>query len=550
MLPRPYQQKAVDRAKKALSTHGNSLLVAPTGSGKTLMIAWLLEQLGGRQMVLQHREELVHQNRDKFHRIVGLGRTSSICGLGTKDMSGDTIFGMAQTLGRNGSAGAMPVLDALVIDEAHHGVADTYQRVVDAAKDANPDCLIAGFTATPARGDKRGLRPIFDNVCEQITLKHLVDLGFLVPPRTFIASLPGIADQLQKVRRSRNGEYDMDEVDTLMNTRANNKAVVREWERLANDRKTIVFCSTVKHAREICGEFQLHGVKADCIFGDTKDRSEILERFDRGDLQVLVNVAVLTEGYDCPPVSCVVLLRPCSYKSTMLQMIGRGLRTVDPEEHPGVVKKDCLVLDFGESLKAYGSLEQAPQLDDKETEDAPVKNCPQCESELPLSLRECPICGYTFPITEGGETDDETADVVLTELDIMKMSPFKWIDLFGTDKVMMANGFDAWVLCAAPNGGDWYSLGKTKKGSLRQLAIGDKRQAMAAADDFLRINEDSDAARKSKRWLRDAATVKQIQLLERFGWPARTDFNLQKYKASCLLNFLFHKDKIEREILL
>lgn len=491
----------------------------------------------------------MNQNQEKFHRIVGRGRSSSIYGMGTKDPTGDTIFGMVQTLGRNGGADKLPPLDTLVVDESHHAIADTYRRVIDAAKEKNPDCLVAGFTATPARGDKKGLRPIFDNVCHQVTLKQLVDLGFLVPPRTFIASLPGLADELQKVRKSRNGEYDMDEVDTLMNTRANNNAVVREWEKLASDRKTIIFCSTKDHARHVCSEFVEHGVKADCVFGDTPNRAEILTRFDKGDLQVLVNVAVLTEGWDSPPTSCVILLRPCSFKSTMLQMIGRGLRTIDPEEHPGIVKRDCLVLDFGESLKAYGSLEQAPQLDDKEAQDGPVKVCPSCEAEVPISVPECPICGAEFPPPgEGGEDDTEKADVVLTELDIMKMSPFKWIDLFDSGKVMMASGFEAWTLAAAPDGGDWTALGKVKGRGMKQLAIGDKRQAMAAADDFLRLNEDSDAARKSKRWLRDPATFKQLVLLKRQGLDVEKDFSLQKYKAACLLNFFWSREHIERRL--
>ena len=534
------------KALKALRKHGNSLGVAPTGSGKTLMIAWLLEKIGGQQLVLQHREELVNQNRAKFSRIVP-GRPTSVYGGGVKDASGDTIFGMVQTLGRNGAAAALPRLDALVVDESHHAIADTYRRVVDAAREKNPDCLIAGFTATPARGDKKGLRPIFDNVCEQITLRSLVEMGFLVPPKTYIASLPGLAEELKKVTK-RGGEYDMDEIDTLMNTRANNKAVVREWENLASDRKTIVFCSTIKHAREVCSEFISHGVNADCVFGDTPNRAEILSRLDKGDLQVLINVAVLTEGYDSQPVSCIVLLRPCSYQSTMMQMIGRGLRTVDPEEYPGIIKNDCLVLDFGESLKAHGNLEQAPRLDDAETQDAPVKNCPDCESEIPVSCRECPICGYAFPPPGENANEEDAADVVLTEVDVMKNSPFKWIDLFGTDKVMMASGFNAWVTACAPDGGNWVSLGKIKGRHIKTLAIGDKARAMAAADDFLRINEDSDAARKSKRWLRDPATFKQLQLLRQSGWPAENDFNLQKYQAACLLNFLWARENIERKL--
>jgi len=552
MIPRPYQSDLVENATKALKKHGNTLACAPTGSGKTLMIAWLLEQLGGRQLILQHREELVNQNQEKFHRIVGMGRTSSIYGLGIKDPSGDTVFGMAQTLGRNGSMKGLPPFDVLVVDEAHHARAETYLRIHDAVKEANPECLVAGFTATAARGDKKGLRPVFTNVCDHITLRRLVDLGFLVPPKTYIASLPGIAEEIKKIRKTSSGEYDMDEVDTLMNTRATNEAVVREWEDKAKDRKTIIFCSTIKHAQDVCGSFVRHGVKADCVFGNTANRAEILERFDKGDLEVLVNVAVLTEGYDSQPVSCIILLRPCSFKSTMLQMIGRGLRTVDPEEYPGVIKRDCLVLDFGESLKAHGSLEIAARLDDAESMDAPTKLCPNCGGEIPVATMECFLCGYVFPATAKGESpedDREAADVVLTEVDIMNNSPFKWVDLFDSGKVMVASGFEAWTTCCSMDGETWVALGKQKGvKDLRILSRGDRVPAMAAADDFLRTTEDSDAAKKSKRWLRDPATAKQLQLLERIGWSASRDFGLQKYKASCLLNFLWAREAVERKL--
>jgi DNA repair protein RadD len=553
MLPRPYQEELVGSAVKALNEHSNTLAVAPTGSGKTLMIAWLLQQLGGRQLILQHREELVNQNQEKFHRIVGMDRTSSVYGLGIKDPSGDTIFGMAQTLGRNGAMKALPPFDSLVVDEAHHVPAESYQRIIEAAKDKNPDCLVTGFTATAARGDKKGLRPVFDNVCAHITLRQLVSLGFLVPPKTYIASITGIAEEIQKVRKTAGGEYDMDQVGILMNTRATNDTVVREWKDKAHDRKTIVFCSTIKHAQDVCGTFASHGIRADCVFGDTVDRASILERFDKGDLQVLANVAVLTEGYDSQPVSCIILLRPCSFKSTMLQMIGRGLRTVNPEEYPGVIKRDCLVLDFGESLKAHGSLELAPQLDDAESLDALTKLCPNCGGEIPMASMQCFLCGYEYPQRAKGdgtpEDGREVADVVLTEVDIMNASPFKWMDLFGSGKVMVASGFNAWVTTCSMDGDTWVALGKQKGiKDMRMLAKGDKGPSMAAADDFLRTTEDPGAARKSKRWLNDPATAKQLQLLERVGWSASRDFGLQKYKASCLLNFLWARETVERKL--
>lgn len=512
------------------------------------MLSWLLKEIGGRQMILQHREELIAQNRTKFH-IINPDRTSSICGLGAKDVSGETIFGMAQTLGRNGGMDSVPPLDVLVIDECHHVRAKTYQRIIDAARDRNPDCLIAGFTATAARGDKKGLKPIFDNVCDIIYLKQLVDMGFLVPPRTFIATLPGLAEEIRKISKTSSGEYNMAEVDTLMNTKPVNESVFREWKNIAGDRKTIVFCSTINHAQAVCALFQSRGIEADCVFGDTPNRAEILQRFEYGDLQVLCNVAVLTEGYDCPPVSCVVLLRPCSFKSTMLQMIGRGLRVVDPETHLGVVKRDCLILDFGESIKTHGSLDMVPRLDDIPASEAPTKECPSCGTQVPVQTRRCPLCEYEWKSSrgEGGECRDvEYSDVVLTEINLFKLSPFKWADLFGSGKVMVASGFEAWVTVASANGADWVALGKLKGKPMRRLAIGERIQALAQADDFLRKHEDSDAAQKSKRWLKDEPSFKQLELLRKFNFD--NDFNLKKYEASCLLNFLWSRAAIEQEV--
>ncbi|MCK9436056.1 MAG: DEAD/DEAH box helicase [Synergistaceae bacterium] len=546
MIPRLYQQDLVKRAVSALSEYGNTLAVAPTGSGKTLMISWLLEQIQGRQMILQHREELVDQNRKKFH-LINPGRTSSIAGLGTKDYSGETIFGMAQTLGRNGNMKDMPALDILVIDEAHHSRAETYLRIIEAAQDKNPDCLIAGFTATGSRGDKKGLKPTFNNVCDLITMQKLIDLGFLVPARTFIATLPGLADEIKNIKKTSSGEYDLSEVETLMDTKPINEAVFREWKNYAGDRKTIIFASTIRHAQDVCHLFQSNGIKAECVFGDTPNRAEILKRFEFGDTQVICNVAVLTEGYDCPPVSCVVLLRPCSFKSTMLQMIGRGLRTIDPEVHPGIIKRDCIVLDFGESLRIHGDLEQGVRFDDAEVQEGEKKECPNCKTMIPVQTRECPACGYEFPVFDGKKEKEDT-DIVMMEVDLLKRSPFKWADVFGGGKVLVASGFSAWAVTASANGTDWVTLGKKRSEGIRRLAVGAKLQSLAAGDDFMRMNEDTEAATKSKRWLRDQPSFKQLELLRQAGYNAKTDFNLRKYEANCLLNFFWNKKDIEVEV--
>ena len=126
----------------------------------------------------------------------------------------------------------------------------------------------------------------------------------------------------------------MSEVERIMNKRAINKRIVEEWQDKAGQRKTVVFCSTIVHAQDVCDEFRRANIRAEIVTGDTpsQERMQILKDLERGDVQVVVNVAVLTEGFDAPPISCIVLTRPCSYKSTMVQMIGRGLRTIDQEE--------------------------------------------------------------------------------------------------------------------------------------------------------------------------------------------------------------------------
>lgn len=172
----------------------------------------------------------------------------------------------------------------------------------------------------------------------------------------------------------------MGAVSAIMNTRPINDAVVKHWKEKAGDRQTVAFCSTVAHAEAVAASFNGSGVPTVIVHGEMSDveRNAVLAEYTEGRAQVIVNVAVLTEGWDHPPTSCVILLRPSSYKSTMIQMIGRGLRTIDPAEYPDLVKKDCVVLDFGTSTLLHGSLEQDVNLDDQMGEgEAPTKECPE-----------------------------------------------------------------------------------------------------------------------------------------------------------------------------
>ena len=547
MLLRPRQKTFVERSVNALDEHGNTLGVAPTGAGKTIMLSGVVGRMlagnDARAGVLAHRDELTAQNVLKFAK-VNPGLSTSILDSRTKSWRGRTTFAMVPTLARKANLDAMPALDLLVIDEAHHVAADSYRRIIDRARDRNPDVKVFGVTATPNRGDRKGLRPVFSNVADQINIGELIGSGHLVPPRTFVIDV-GAQGALKSVRKTVD-DFDMKAVDAIMNTAPITEAVIRHWREKAGDRKTVVFCSTVDHARNVRDTFVADGIHADMIYGDmpTAERRSVLRSFEKGDTQVIVNVAVLTEGWDHQPTSCVILLRPSSYKSTMIQMVGRGLRTVDPEVFPGVVKTDCIVLDFGTSSLLHGCLEQDVNLDGRTgTGEAPTKDCPDCGAIVPLAAMECPLCGHLWE--SFGDGDGETVpltDFVMSEIDLLKRSSFRWCDLFGDDAALVANGFNAWGGIFFLHG-RWHALGGGKGQRARLLAVGERTVCLAAADDWLNENETDESAHKTKRWLNQAATDKQLQYL-----PAeyRQDFGLTRYQASALLTFTFNKGAITK----
>jgi len=548
MMLRPRQALLVERSLAALYLHGNTLAIGPTGSGKTIMLSavagGVLEEPDAKACILAHRDELTAQNREKFGR-VNPGVATSVFDAKEKSWAGRATFAMVQTLSRDAHLDAMPTLDLLVVDEAHHAASPSYRRVIDRVLSRNPRALIFGATATPARSDGKGLREVFSNVADQITLGELIASGHLVPPRTFVIDV-GAQSALAQVRRTAT-DFDMTEVEAILNRTPITDAVIRHWREKAGERKTIVFCSTVAHAQCVADAFVAASIRAVLIHGELSDaeRKVRLAEYESGEAQVVVNVAVLTEGYDYTPTSCVVLLRPSSHKSTLTQMIGRGLRTVDLAEHPGVVKTDCIVLDFGTATLMHGSLEQEANLDGHQHQgQAPTKECPSCEALVPLGCRECPLCGFEWTI-DPAEQAEAMDDFVMTEIDLLKRSNFRWCDLFGCDDALMATGLQAWGGIFFLNG-RWHAVGGGRSLPPRLLAVGDRTVCMAKADDWLNDNESLDTAHKTRRWLNEPPTEKQLRYLPQ---AMRADFGLTRYQASALLAFQFNKSSIQRLVL-
>lgn len=573
MMLRTRQRNFVDNVNVALRERKNTVGIAPTGAGKTIMMAAVAVENQPKELpslFLQHRDELITQNRDKFIKYAGIRNirrpmTIDASSKAWDRSAGGWNFAMVQTL--VGNIDAMPPVGLINVDEAHHVAANSYLQIIARAKQLNPNVLIYGTTATPNRGDRKGLRTVFDNCGDQIQIGELIREGYLVRPRTFVVDI-GINDELRKVKRTAI-DFDMKEVEGIMNKTVLTDKIIENWRGFTDpngvfiscaDRQTIIFCSTVQHAVDVNKAFQDHGIKSEMIDGKLAigTRRDILKRYDAGDVQVLVNVAVLTEGFDHQPTSCVILLRPSSWKSTMVQMIGRGLRKVDPELYPGVIKDDCIVLDFGTSCLTHGSLEEEPNLHGRGT-----KMCPDCESTVPMSSRECPICGHDFPQLivpagasggegGGGNAQGVMGNFVMTEIDILQDSPFKY-ESFYDGRVMLCFGFTYWAAVVHFQDQRFYAIGAEATGDsnssyrLHVVASSDSYLvALQSADDYMRTKGNKTDAKRVAQWLYEPPTAKQIDLMSKGdGTPMMAN---SKYRASCQIQFKFYGRQIKAAI--
>jgi len=429
-----------------------------------------------------------------------------------------------------------------LVHNCHHVAAESYGRILGEFRRRSPDGVLLGLTATPERGDKKSLTAFFDNIGDKISIGELIGAGNLVKPRAFTMDI-GLGDQLSKVETIGN-EYNMSQVEAIMDKRAVNAEIVRHWKEKASDRSTVAFCSTIAHAEHLRDAFREQKVSAEVVHSELTDteNQSILKRFDVGKIQVLLNVAKLTEGWDCQRVGCVVLVRPCSQKSTMIQMIGRGLRPcIDARRYPNVTKSDCIVLDFGTSLLTHGDIEAGERIFQKEREkgEAPEKKCPECGIRMHACIMVCPVCGYNFPPPVGSTEALEYFE--MTEMQIIEMSPFRWENFF-EGAVSIANGLVAWagVICF---GNMYYSLGGQNGPVTLITRTQSKEIALAQADDYLRQHGDRTNSRKTRSWLKLPPTDSQKQHL------GATMFGMSRYRASCSLTWKFNESKIKKAIL-
>ena len=325
MKLRPYQEEAVKAVESGWNEYQRQLLVLPTGCGKTIVFSKIAQDqtAKGRVLILAHRDELIEQARDKYHRLTG-SDTGKI--KGSENVSMPVTVGSVQTLMRRVERYPHDYYSTVIVDEAHHSLSDSYQRILchfDGAR-------VLGVTATPDRGDKKSLGRYYDNLAYEYSLRQAVADGYLCPMRARTVPLPIDLGQV-KVRV---GDFEVNSIaETLEPYLPKIAEAIMEY---ASDRKTVVFCPLISIAQELAA--MIPGARE--VNGASQDRKEVIEWFDRADPgAVLCNAMLLTEGWDCPSVDCVVVLRPTKIRSLYCQMVGRGTRLA-----PG--KRDLLILDF------------------------------------------------------------------------------------------------------------------------------------------------------------------------------------------------------------
>ena len=399
----------------------NPCAVLPTGAGKSIVIAKIVSDAvtlwSGRVLILAHVKELLEQNAAKIAALcpdVRIGMYSA--GLNRRDTENQVLVAGIQSV--YNKADELGVFDLILIDEAHLIPPDgdgMYQTLLNAEKVLNPNVRLIGFTATPYRL-RGGLicKPenLLNEICYEIGVRELIMRHYLSPLRSKNGKTKADLSDLH----IRAGEFVADEIAEKMDNDQLVYAACNEVVKLTEDRKKVlIFASSVAHAEHIKARIEfVSGQECGLVLGGTAQnvRAEILARFQdrqtpddlfgakKSSLKFLVNVGVLTTGFDAPAVDTVVLLRPTASAGLYYQMVGRGFRL-----SPDTGKTDCMILDYGGNIMRHGPVDMIRVEETRggcgKKQAPPMRECPECQAVFPAGRTTCPDCGFVMPREEG-----------------------------------------------------------------------------------------------------------------------------------------------------
>lgn len=491
---RPYQEEAIAAAMEAWKgPQHRALLSLSTGLGKTIIFSALAARMGVPTLILAHREELLLQAKEKMLMVNPEADIGIVAGKLNLEQWGHqvTIAGVQTVVKPQRLAilkGDFASGGVVIMDEAHHAQADTYKTILEAL----PNVCLLGVTATPDRADGKDITDLFGEVIFERGLLWAIENNYLVDLKGIQVSTSINLDGV----KTRMGDFAENELEARVNKPEHNQVVVDAYKKHAEGRQAICFAVTVRHAQEMASTFRAAGIASQVVSGDMAShlRHSALAAYDRGDCQVLCNVGVLTEGYDNPQTSCIIMARPTKSRGLYVQCVGRGTRL-----YPG--KEDCLVLDLAGNAGRHSlTVQNLPRLAGGEYG------------------RELPEDGATKRINEGvslREVQYKAAGAVV-EREISLLP--KWEKVQDRFKLQLEKKADLWI---APRGDNRYIVGIVwpdgRKQTVTPQPVG-LDWAQGIADEKARKIQTGEAklVDKDAPWRSALASEKQRATLDKF----------------------------------
>ena len=392
MQLRPYQTQLINDIRQSIKDGYTKIVsVLGCGGGKSIIqgtIAKNATNKGNRVLFLVHRKELCEQIKNTF---IDVGVNMDLC---------DVC--MVQTVSRR--LKSMPEYDLILTDEAHHSTAKTYTKIYE----HYPKAILLGFTATPIRLNKGGLGDVYDKLITSVSTQWLIENHYLAPYKYYSVKLADISN-LHTVA----GDYKQDEVAQLMENKEIYGDTVKQWEKLAKGKKTIVYCASIESAKHTSDEFTNAGYNSIAIDGNTpkNERQTAIQSFRGGDIDVLTNCELFGEGLDVPNCECVVLLRPTQSLTLYIQQSMRSMRFLP--------NKMAIIIDHVGNVYKHGLPDDNREwsLEPKHKQETTVKirECKNCFAVYPPTLERCPYCNYKAE-HEIRTENKKTVDIDLVEL--------------------------------------------------------------------------------------------------------------------------------------